>query len=216
MTVSQMVEILRRRHNAEGDSNWADAEIYQLISNRSNEAISVIGLIQATATATSVAGTQAYAFPTGCESIEQVEYKNQRLKRIGLRDWDMYRTSSTTQPSGTPTMFTVWANEVVLIPIPSASSDTIRYRYWKSQDMITTASGTIDIPSVLHSHLIPGVLADMYAKDLNVQFAQMNEQKWNQVSIPAFRTYAANNKSSGQFEPTGDSDTVRSTSEGIV
>lgn len=54
LTLSQFVDVVRNRHNAVGDSNWSDAEIYALITNRVNEALSYTGLIEATATASTV------------------------------------------------------------------------------------------------------------------------------------------------------------------
>lgn len=217
MTLSQFIDTVRNRHNAVGDSNWSDAEIYSLITHRCNEVLSIIGLLEATDTSnTSVAGTQAVNYPTTAATIRQVNYKGDRLKRISFRQWEWFKDEDTTV-SGTPTMYTVWNRQILLIPKPAASGDQITIYHYKEHPFIDgSTQTTIDIPSVLHSHLVHGVLADMYAKDLNVQMTQYYEQKWLEVSMPAFYKYKAEEDGAGQFSVMGDADTDDFTGAGIV
>lgn len=207
MTLDQFVATVRRRHNAVSDSNWSDDEIYELITHRCNEILSYIGLLQDISTSTSTLGTQTVSYPSSASSIKQVEYKNRRLKRLTFDQWNRFKTNNTTQPSGTPTMFAVWNRTIYLIPIPSASSDTITVYYYKEHPYIDgNTQTTIDIPSVLHAHLVHGVLADMFAKDLNVQFNQIYETKWEK-SISIFQRYKADEEDAGQAQTVIDSDT---------
>lgn len=217
MTLSQFIDVVRRRHNAVADSNWSDAEIYQLITNRCNEALTSLGLLEATDTSnTSTASTQAVAYPTNAVTIRQVNYKGDRLKRISFRQWEHFKNETTTV-EGTPTMYVVWNREILLVPIPSDTGDAITIYYYQEHPYIDgTTQTTIDIPSILHNHLIHGVLADMYAKDLNVQLMQYYEDKWLNVSIPAFQKFKAAEDSAGQFSVMGDADTDDIVGPGIV
>ncbi len=205
MTLSQFIEVVRRRHNAESDTFWSDAEIYQLITNRANECLSIIGLLEATTTTVSVAATQAYNFPSGTSTIAQINYKAVRLKQITFRQWEHFK-SETTTISGTPREWVKWNRQFLLIPIPDTSSDTITIYYFKEHPYIDgTIQTTIDIQAVLHPHLVHGVLADMFAKDQNPNMARYYEDKWLNVSIPAMQKFKVNEDITA-FNPSGDGD----------
>lgn len=217
MTLVQFLEVVRRRHNAESDSNWSDDEIYQLITNRINEALVVIGLLEDTDTThTSVVGTQSYSYPTDCITIRQVDYDEERLKRITFRQWELYKSKSSGTVSGTPRFWFTWERKVYLVPVPAAT-DQITIYYYKEHPYIDGSSQTtIDIPSVLHTYLVPGVLADMFEKDLNDTAARRNEEKWLSVSIPRFQDFKSDEESDGSFSVVGDADSDMLTELGPV
>lgn len=207
LTLSQFVDVVRNRHNAVGDSNWSDPEIYALITNRVNEALSYTGLIEATATASTVIDTQSYAYPTGCQSIINIDYEEQKLRRIDFAEWDTYRAQDTGTPSGTPTSFYVFNELIYLIPKPSAVG-TLTYWYLKDHTYIDgSAQTSIDIASVLIPHIINGVLSDMYAKDLNQGMATFYENLWTQKGVPAFYKYRSLRNNPSDFTHIRNSDT---------
>ena len=124
MTLAQFVERVRRRHNDESTTNqfWSDAEIYQLITDRCNEALSVIGLIEETDTSnTSVASTQTVDYPTDAVTIRQVDYDFDRLQRVSFREAEFFKADSSGWESGRPRMWFPWKGQINLIPIPDTS-----------------------------------------------------------------------------------------------
>jgi len=206
LTLSQFVDVVRNRHNAQGDTNWSDAEIYALITNRVNEAISYTGLIEATATATTVASTQAYNYPTGCVQILNVDYDGIKLRRLDFSEWDTYRSRGTGTQEGTPTSFFPFNEQIYLIPIPN-EAETIKYWYLKDQTFIDgSTQTTIDVASLLIPHIVNGVLADMYAKDLNQGMATFYEQQWQSKGIPAFYKYKSMRDTPSDFGHIRSSD----------
>lgn len=210
MTLAQFVDVCRRRHNAESDTYWSDEEIYQLITNRCNEVLSVIGLLEALdETNVSVVGTQTIAYPTDATTIRQVDYDGSRLRRITFRQWNEFKNrNDPPTPQGTPSMFFTWNRQIYLVTIPASAGDTISIWYYKEHPYIdNSAQTTIDIPSVLHSHLVPGVVADMFAKELNQSMLQFYENRWVNVSMPVFRKFKAQEEEGGQFSIIGDADT---------
>lgn len=216
MTLAQFIEVIRRRHNAESDSYWSDAELYQLVTNRCNEVLSYIGLLEGVETSTSTSGTQVLAYPDDCVTIRQITYKADALKRITFRDWESYKTETTTQ-SGRPYMWVPWNRQAYLVPIPDTTGDTITAYYYKEHPYIENSSVTsIQVPSVLHAHLVNGVVADMFAKDENNQMATFYETKWNQVSIPAFLRFKAMEDQGGGFSVTGDADSGVALDVGVI
>jgi hypothetical protein len=207
LTLAQFVDVVRNRHNAVGDSNWSDAEIYALLTQRLNEAMSYTGLIEATATASTVIATQEYAYPTGCQSLVAVDYNSQRLRKIDFTEWDMYRSASTGTPQGTPTAYFPFNDYVYLIPTPSAVG-TIKYWYLKDHTFIDgSVQTTIDVASILIPHITNGVLSDMYAKDLNQGMATFYENMWVSKGIPAFYQYRALRNQASDFTHIKNSDT---------
>lgn len=216
MTLSQIIDFCRRRHNATSSSRWSNDELLQLIEGRAQEIVSIIGLLEETDTSTTtVSGTQAYDIPTDAVEIVSLLYNGEMLQRVGFREWEIEKNSGGTTPSGTPTKYVLWERQVILIPKPDAAN-TLTFYYRKQQSSLTAATDTLSIPSVLHFRLCDGVIADMAAKDLNFNMAQFYENKWQGVHIPAFYEYLARHKRSGRFGVVQDPDTGAQTDDGLV
>jgi len=215
VTLSQLLDYVKNRHREPTTSgNWTDVEIFSLVTARSNEVLGIIGLIEATDTDTSVASTQAYDFPTDAVALKAVLYDGNLMQPITFREWEVEKSGGET-PEGTPSKWVNWNRQMLLVPIPSTAGDTITIYYEKEHAVITQATDTWSIPSVLHYRIADGVLADMYAKDLNVGMAKMYEDKWLGVHMDAFYDYKAKIKRRGRFLVTGDSDTMMETEFGI-
>lgn len=186
-----------------------------MITGRSNEVLSVIGAIESTDTSTStVAATQAYSFPTGAIAIKALAYDGELLQQVSFREWEQLKAGGDT-PSGTPEKYVVWNRQVLLIPIPSAVA-TLTFYYEAAQTYIDDATDTINIPEELHFMLADGCLADMFAKDMNVQMAKYYEERWLGVHMPAFYRWRARTRRRGKFQLVIDSDTAVQTDIGLV
>lgn len=217
MTLADAVEYVRNRHNAAADSNWNDSEIYALITARCNEILSVLGLIEATDTSlTSVTGQQAYNFPTNVHFIKKITYDGYPVSLISLNEWEQEKTGGT-DPSGRPVYWFEWNRQILFTPIPDETGKQITLYCEKEHPLINnTTQTTIDIPSILHTRMLDGVLVDMYAKDLNQSWANFYETKWNQVHMPAFYRYKMNLKYRGKNPPLLDADTATGNDLGVV
>lgn len=216
MTLDQFVNLVRNQHNAATDTNWSDAEIYSLITSRANEVLSIIGLIEATDTSTTtVAGTQAYAFPSNFITIKALLYNGELLTPISFKDWETDKAAGTT-PTGKSNKFVVWNNQVLLVPTPD-NAYTLTFYGEKEHPFIDNSTQiTIDIPSVLHGRLANAVIADMAAKDLKWDMMRIYEDKWLNQDMPAFFRYAFLHKRRGKFRTVTDADTSVITDNGVV
>lgn len=216
MTLTQFVDYVRNRHNASGDSNWSDSEIYSLITGRCNEVLSIIGLIEGTDTSTTtVASTQAYSLPSNTITIKALLYNGELLQPISFKEWEEEKSSGST-PTGTPKTYVVWNSQVLLIPTPDAAN-TLTFYIEKLHPLIDgSAQSTIDLPAVLHYRLADGVICDMAAKDMNQQMMTFYEQKWNQAHIPSFYRYAFLRKRRGRMRVVKDADTSINTDYGVI
>jgi len=214
MTITEAVDYVRRLHNAESDTNWSDAEIYSLFEAKSNEVMALIGLKEATATSTSVAGTADYAYPTNAVHIRRVLYSGQALKRLNFRQYQA-RIVSGTAPSGTPREYTLWNDTITLVPVPDTSSDTITIYSENQQSSITSSSSTLDIPGVLHQALCDGVLWMMFAKDLNAQFMSMFKNRWDEHKL-MMREFVKRRRRTGSAATIVDTDSSLETEFGVI
>ena len=215
MTLSEFITYVRNRHNAIGDTNFSDPEILGMLSARSNMALTVIGLLEAVDTSqTTVVGQQAYSFPTDAVAVKQVEYNGNPLQEITFKDWQVEKNGGTT-PQGLPKFYVIWNRQVYFIPIPDTASITIAMYYEKTQPLLTATSDSFLMPEVLHYALADGVIADMYAKDLNQNMSMVYEQKWNQIHMPAFLLYRNRLRNRGRFKVMTDPDSHLGTDYGV-
>lgn len=209
MTLAQFITRVRRRHNDEDSSSqfWSEPEIYELITSRCNEVLSIVGLLEATDTSnTSVSGTQVLAYPSDTVTIRQVDYKFDRLKRLTFREAESFKSDSGFD-SGRPRNWFPWKREINFIPVPDTTGDAITIYYYKDHDEIdNSAQATIDIPQVLHPRLLDGVLSDMFSKDENERLTAFYENKWISVHIPAFQNFKAEEDSASRFQVLSDVD----------
>ena len=136
------------------------------------------------------------------------------LQLISFRDWELQKSGGTT-PEGKPIQYVVWNGQLLLVPTPDTSAQTITIYAETVHPFIDgTLQTTIDLPAVLHWRLADGVLADMYAKDLNQAEQRMYEDKWLNIHLPAFYIYARRTKRGGRVKTLLDADSHPVTDRG--
>lgn len=214
MTITEAVDYVRRLHNAEGDTNWSDAEIYSLFQAKCNEALAIIGLKEATATTTSVAAQADYSYPSNVVFVRRVLYDGLALKRLNFKQYQS-RVVSGTAPSGTPREYTIWNNTITLVPVPDTSSDTITIYSENQQSAITSSSSTLDVPEILHQAICDGVLWMMFAKDLNAQFMATFKNRWDEHKA-MMREFVKRRRRTGTAATIVDSDSSLETEFGVI
>lgn len=217
MTLTEILSYLRRMHNEEGaqSQNWSDQELLALITVRANEALSVIGLAETTDTSlVTVADQTAYNLPSGIIFVRRLYCDNRPLKYLNFRQQES-RDPLGVAPSGTPREFTLWANQIQLMQAPSTAGQVIKIYGYSEQTMLSLMTDTLVVPSLFHGSLCHGVLADMWAKDLNNGMFDRYEAKWAQGKLDMMK-YAARRKRFGLPVVTGDSDSLTETEFGVI
>ena len=217
MTLAQALDYLRQRHNESSASTyWDSQELYSLMTARCNEILSVIGLIEALDTSiTTVASTQSYSFPTNVEFVKKVLYDDYPVQQVSLREAESEKEGNTTA-TGRPEYWFEWAKKIYFVPIPSEAKTVTLYCEKLHPYIDNSAQTTIDIPDILHYRMLDGVLADMYAKDLNTTMFQSYESKWNKIHMPSFYQYKMIRKYRGQSPSVVDADSTITSEHGIV
>lgn len=217
MNVSDVLNYVRAMMNEETavTPNWSDMELYRIIEKKCNEALSFIGLIDASTTFTSVSAQDTYDYPTNFIRLRRVWYNGVGIKLLNFRQYES-RQPSGNKPSGTPREMIVFNDQIIFTPTPNVTGDTITIYGEKQQSSITGSNSTIDLPSVFHGAICDGVIAEMFAKDLNSGMYDRYTNKWNDVHIPAMREFAKRRRRRGMPTTVIDADSLLETEFGVI
>lgn len=217
MTPAQVEEAIRRRYNSVGSSFFSQDEIFKIIYE-AEQILASEGLVieggPDTSTST-VAGTQAYAFPSLFINVKRLEYDGVKLQNIEFRQDDQLTLlNSTTTEQGTPQYYFVWNSYVYLRPIPD-SAETLKFYGNKEATLLTTASSSLSIPVMYHSRLIDYGVAQLAAKDGNWQMYDRFIASWDKTVIKV-RQLKAKLKRGDSFATVKDEESLSETLLGSV
>lgn len=216
MTADDIITYVKNMMNeaSASTSNWSNPELYQIIENKCNEAITTIGLIEGRDTGVTVISQADYPFPADYVRLRRLWYNGQPLKYLPFRMFESRRPTGTTN-TGTPREYGIWQDIITLLPTPNAVG-TLTYFGEKMQSTISSTNTTIRIPSLFHHAICDGVLGEMYPKDLNAGFANFYLSKWQNIHIPAMREYAKRRQRRGLSSTVTDADSALETELGVI
>lgn len=212
MTPQQIEDMARRKYNSIGSTFFQQAEIWDLIYQAQCEIASETRMLEGRTVISggTVAGTQAYAFPTGVLDLKRVEVDGQRLDKIDLRDDDDITVfNSNTTEQGTPQFYWVWDETIYLRPIPDTSALQIRLFYYAEPALVTSASQVLEVPAVHHTRIVDKVVGEMVAKDGEKNNYYLN--KWDEVHMPAMLKWVRKRKTGDGFSVVKDEETTSRT-----
>ena len=161
-----------------GDNFYSSAEIYDLVYEASLIlATDALMIEKKDASTSTVAGTQAYNYPTRCIAFKRIEYDGNKLMPIDQRDDDQLTfNNATTQEQGTPQYYFIWNGQIYLRPIPVAAA-TLTFYYFAEPKQVE-AGDTLEIPTMFHLDIVNFVVSELAAKDLNADIAAFYNGKW--------------------------------------
>ncbi len=203
MTPQQIEDAARRKYNSYSSSFFAQAEIWDLIYQAELEIARETKMLEGNTVISggSVLGTQSYAYPTGVLEVKRVQYDGARLEKIDFRDDDditLFDANDTAQ--GTPLYYYDWEKTIYLRPVPDTSSLEIRLFYYKEPTIVTSASQTLEVPTLFHMCIADYVVGEMAAKDQNAEIAQLYLDKWYNRHIPSMKAWTTKRKTGDKFK----------------
>ena len=207
MTPADIETAARRKYNSVNSSFYSSEEIYDLIYQAELEIARETKMLEGLTTISggTVAGTKAYAYPSGVLELRRVEVDGQRLNKIDLLDDDAVTLlDSNTTNQGTPTYYYEWDNTINLRPIPDTSSLQIRVYYFKDPARVTSASQTLEVPALFHMCIVDYVTAEIAQKDQNGSVAQTYFDKWYNKHLPAMMAWVRKKKTGDKFNMVKD------------
>lgn len=174
MTPSDLDTAVRQRYNAVGDPHFPSEMVYDLIYQAEMELAIETDCIERSYSTTSVADQREYAYPTAARKIRRIEYKGVMVHPARLeRD----PKTSTTESTGTPTLYALWNDEIIFFPTPDTSGDTIKiYTYDEASEI--AVNSTLATPAEYHLGIIDYLMSAFYAKDKDRNMSDYHLQKW--------------------------------------
>lgn len=164
MTVTEIVDSSRNNLNALTDTLWSAAELYVSLYKVMLKVARKTKCIEASASASTIAGTSDYTLSVTANWITRVEYNGAKLQLIDQRQLDSMNPNSVSS-SGTPAFYLIRSRTITLYPTPSDAA-TYEVQSYDIPSGIPTASTTITIPAVYHDVLVDGLTSMMCPKDL--------------------------------------------------
>ena len=202
MTPTQIETLARNRYNAVNDTFWSQAEIFTYLDGACLEVARECLLIERTYSATTVASTQEYAFPTNTIAIKRVTWNGLKLKPITMREDDgVTGLNMTTTATGTPQYYWTWNYTIALRPIPNAAY-TLKIWSYNLPSAISSTS-TLEVPSEFHWDLANYVNREMALKDSNMNAAQEYSMLWEK-SVKQMKSWSKKRKRGDAFGQVQD------------
>lgn len=178
MIVSDVVTRVQRQFGDEASVQLSEADIIRYINDACREISFQNDLTQATATMNSVIGTSSYNFPSDLMSIRTIYYDSLKLDAYAKTDYDNYvnEVDPLETVSGTPVLFTRWANTFILYPKPD-SVKQLKLLYLQAPVAVDDTSDTIPLPDLYFSRVVEYCLQQAYQTDEDWEAAgQMSGQ----------------------------------------
>lgn len=189
MTPTQIEDAARRAYNAVGSSFWSQSEILDLIYFAEMELCRKAHILRRTYTATTVASTQDYSFPTYVIGIKKITWDGVPLKRVDLREDDILTgNDADTTSTGSPRYYFDWGRTVSLRPIPSSAATLKLWTYDEPSTLSSTS--TLDVATKYHPDIILYLLGHMVAKDENFRLSENYLLLWEKKVQEAIKEIA--------------------------
>lgn len=182
MLVSEIQTRVKRQFGDESGVQLTDADIIRYINEGQRQIVMQNeGLLEKTAMSNSVANQQEYSLPVDILILRAVKYKSPddlsyyKLKGMSYQQFDeqVDGWDGTAYGTATPMMFTQFAANISLFPIPDRSmTNGIKIYYNRIPVDVTTGADTPDLPALYHDALVKQCLQLAYELDEDWEAAQ--------------------------------------------
>lgn len=190
LTVLDIKTRVKRKFGDEAGVQLTDADIVRMINDAQRKIASRNdSILEKTATASTVAGTQEYNFPADMLKLKGLSYKGtgetayRPMQGMSIQELNLYIDGwdADSSSSGVPTVFAVHAGKFLVYPIPQESVASAFKVYYcrKPTDMVADGD-VIDLPELYHDVVINIVLQDAYEMDEDWQAAAAKSAQANQ------------------------------------
>lgn len=178
MIVSDVITRVQRQFGDEASVQINESDIIRYVNDACREIAFQNDLTQAVGTMNSVVGTNSYNFPSDLMSVRTVYYDNMKLEAYSKAEYDAYvnENDPNENATGTPFLFTRWADSFVLYPKPDAVK-VIKLLYLQAPVAVSASVDLIPLPDLYFNRIVEYCLQQAYQTDEDWEAAnQMSGQ----------------------------------------
>jgi hypothetical protein len=189
MIVSDVKIRVRATFGDQSSVQVQDADILRWINDGQREVVMMNNeLLEKIATANTVQGQQTYAIPTDCYTIRSILYRSgastSYFKLLGqsLQEFDEYIDGwdGTIYGQSDPAIYTAFANNFMLFPIPATSLTAgLKLYYYRYPVDMVLDTDILDLPLPYHSAIVEYCLKQAYELDEDWTSVQNKASEFN-------------------------------------
>lgn len=162
-TLMDVVTWVQRQFGDESGVQITQADITRWVNQAQIEVVNKNPIIQATATTSSVVGTQTYPIPPDMIQIESVMFDGNILQPNnfeGIRS----ELGNDNNMTGEPIFWYMWANQIYLWPVPNRVA-SISVNYSKEPTAVTGLGDFLGLPNRYFDRICEYVMSKAYEVD---------------------------------------------------
>lgn len=206
MTPVEIITNARDLYNGVGDTFFSDTLMYNWLWQACHIFAKEAWLIERVYSASTVASTQSYSYPTNTIAIKRITVDGKKIKRITHREDDAITLSnSTSATTGYPIYYTDFNYTLYLRPIPAAVYTIQIYSYNDAQAI--SATSTLEIPSLFHFDTVDYLLMRMFGKDKDIANMTFYGASW-EMHVRKAVSYKKRMKRTDSFATVQSEDTL--------
>lgn len=185
MNVSDVMTRVRRSFGDESGVQITDADLLRWINDGQRELVKHNEtVLETTATANIVAAQQEYTLPADLLILKHITFKADGwtsynpLKAFSFSQFNMMVDSwdGTQNPPDSPSIYTRYANKLILFPIPSKNlTSALKIYYNRKPTDVTNPADALDIPYQYHEVLVKYCQSQAYEMDEDWDAAQIKD-----------------------------------------
>lgn len=186
MNLGEVKTRVKRQFGDEASVQITDEDITRWVNDAQRDIVMRNeSVLQTSSTADSVANQQAYSFPSDLLILRSIHYKREdgdlafyKLKGMSYTEFDEYIDGweGTAYGPSYPIVYTTYADEIHLFPIPvSSGEDNLKIVYSRQPVDLNSDDDDIDLPLAYHNAIVDYCLTQAYRLD----------EDWNAANIMA-------------------------------
>lgn len=179
MIVSEIQTKVKRQFGDESGVQVTDADIIRWINEGQRHIVKTNeGLLEKIVTANSVVNQQTYSLPVDMLIMHSMSFQDigvtsyTKLKAFSLNQFNEYVDGwdGSTYSPGTPSIYTIFAGNIIVFPIPLVSvANAFKIYYTRTPVDVVTNVDTPDLPLLYHDVLVKYCMQQAYETDANFQ-----------------------------------------------
>lgn len=186
LIVSDVLTRVQRQLGDASQAQFTQADVIRWVNDAQREFSQANDILQAMASAATVANQSAYALPANVQRFKKVLYQGGTLQGVSIEEADQLipqngQTTAQGFPVGTPIYYWVYAGVINLWPAPQTAGATDLTLYYTRKPVdVVNPGDSIDLPDEYMNAVVKYCITQAYELDTNYYAAELKYQTLNQ------------------------------------